>query len=252
MDKILGMPPLVSHTGVAIDQLVGWVHILMAVLFVGWLAYFIYVLLRFRARRHPTADHLGVKSHASTYVEVAVAVIEGVLLVGFSIPVWARAVDKFPAEKDSTVIRVTAQQFAWNGRYAGPDGVFGKQDAHFVTSDNPMGLDPNDPHGKDDIVTLNQFYVPVNKPVIVHLTSMDVIHCFSIKPMRVTQDAIPGLTVPLWFTPTKIGQYEINCAQLCGNSHYRMRGYFNVVSQAEYDQWLAQKAKAGAKTESYE
>ena len=251
MNNLLGLPPLVSQHGLAVDQLLAWVHILMLILFVGWLAYFLFVLFRFRRRKHPTADYHGVRGHFSSYLEVVVAVIEGVLLVGFSIPIWARAVDKFPAEKEATVVRVTAEQFAWNGRYAGADGVFGRQDVRFVSSENPTGLDPDDTHGKDDIVTLNQFYVPVNKPVIVHLTSKDVIHSFSIKPMRVIQDAIPGMSIPLWFIPNKIGLFEINCAQLCGNSHYRMRGYLNVVSQADYDQWIAQKSKAGP-AQSYE
>jgi cytochrome c oxidase subunit 2 len=89
--------------------------------------------------------------------------------------------------------------------------------------------------------------VPVGKPVIAHLTSLDVIHSFAIKSMRVCQDAIPGMTIPTWFTPVKEGEYKITCAQLCGNSHYGMYATLKVVSQAEYDQWLAaQSAKARA------
>jgi cytochrome c oxidase subunit 2 len=252
MRKYLGLPELASQQGGAIDNLLGLVHILMLILFVGWLTYFIYVLLRFRRRKHPAADHHGLRSHFSNYLEGGVALAEGLLLVGFAIPIWAHSVLKFPDAKDATVVYVTAQQFAWNARYAGPDGVFGKQELKYVSPENPMGIDPTDPAGKDDITTLNQIYVPVDKPVLIHLSSLDVIHCLSIKPMRVAQDAIPGMSMPVWFTPVKTGQFEINCAQLCGNSHFRMRGYLNVVTAKEYQEWLAQKSKSGAKSESYE
>ena len=154
-------------------------------------------------------------------------VAEAVLLIGVAIPVWARAVDHFPDAKDSTVIYVMAQQFAWNIRYAGPDGVFGRQDMKFVSSDNVFGVDPSDPNGKDDIQTLNEIHVPVNKPVIVYVSSKDVIHSFKVVAMRVCQDAIPGLRIPCWFTPTKIGRYQVNCAQLCGGGHSAMTGRFS-------------------------
>src|SRR5438270_2235545 len=114
MDKILGLPVLASEHGRSVDDLIIYVHWLMIVLFVGWLAYFAYVLFRFHRSRNPRADYLGVRSHASTYIEGAVALVEGVLLIGVAIPFWARAVDKFPPEKESTRIQVVAQQFAWN------------------------------------------------------------------------------------------------------------------------------------------
>ena len=95
------------------------------------------------------------------------------LLVFIAVPLWARAVDKFPAASESTVIQVVAQQFAWNARYAGPDGIFGKQDMKFVKADNVFGVDPSDPNGKDDIQVLNDIHVPIGKPVIIYLSSMD-------------------------------------------------------------------------------
>src|SRR5262245_19830529 len=134
MDKILGLPELASEHGRQVDNLIIYVHLLMIVLFVGWLGYFAYVLFRFHRSRNPKADYLGVRSHASNYIEVLVAIVEVVLLVGFAIPLWANAVDKFPDEKDSTVLQIVAQQFDWNVRYPGKDGVFGKQDMHFVTA----------------------------------------------------------------------------------------------------------------------
>src|SRR6476661_6413162 len=97
--KLLGLPPLASEHGADVDKLILYVHWLMAVLFVGWLAYFFYVILRFRQSKQPKADYAGVTSHASSYVEGAVALVEAVLLLGFAIPLWSKAVDKFPSEK---------------------------------------------------------------------------------------------------------------------------------------------------------
>src|SRR5215510_4415006 len=136
MEKLLGLPVLASERGRDVDNLIIYVHWLMIVLFIGWLAYFAYALFRFHRSRNPKADYVGVKGHASNYIEGAVAIVEGVLLIGVAVPLWAKAVDKFPAENESTVIHVVAQQFAWNVRYPGKDGIFGKQDMRFVNSTN--------------------------------------------------------------------------------------------------------------------
>jgi len=247
---ILGMPELASKNGQAVDALIVYVHWLMIALFIGWTAYFLYAIWRFRAARNPKADYEGVKNHASSYIELTVAAIEAVLLIAVAIPVWARAVDHFPDAKDSTVIYVMAQQYAWNIRYAGPDGVFGRQDMKFISSDNVFGVDPSDPNGKDDIQTLNEIHVPVGKPVVVYVSSKDVIHSFKITAMRTCQDAIPGLRIPVWFTPTKVGKYQINCAQLCGPGHASMSGGFlTVESEADFKKWIASKSGASASFE---
>src|SRR5688572_13272154 len=146
--NFLGTPLIASEHGAGLDALTWYIHLLMAVLFVGWAIYFLYVLFRFRRTRNPQADHLGVQSHFSTYVEVGVAVTEAVLLIGFAVPLWARSVEKFPAEASSVVIRVTGRQFNWISRYAGADGTFGKQDVKFVSGANPLGLDVNAGGGK--------------------------------------------------------------------------------------------------------
>ncbi len=254
MIKLLGLPPLASEHGADVDRLMLYVHWLMAALFVGWLAYFLYVIFRFRRSNSPKADYLGVRSHASSYLEVAVAVVEGILLLGFAVPLWSKAVDKFPPESESTLVRVMAQQFLWSARYPGPDGEFGRTDLKFVNSTNVWGVDPDDPHGKDDFspASSNEITVPVNKPVIAYITSQDVVHSFKVSALRVTQDAIPGLRIPLWFKPTKEGQYLINCAQLCGNGHSAMRGFLNVVSQERFDQWVAERASAAAPATNFE
>ena len=245
MGELLHLPVLASENGQGVNHLVIYIHWLMISLFVGWLVYFVYTLWRFRWERNRRGDYLGVRNHASSYLEVTVAGIEGALLVFVAVPIWSRQVDKFPKESESTVIQVMAQQFAWNARYPGPDGVFGRQDVRLVSSTNTFGVDPADPNGRDDVQVLNEIHVPVNKPVIAYISSKDVIHSFKLLAMRVTQDAIPGMRVPIWFKPVTEGQYQIYCAQLCGNGHANMAGGLLVVeSQAAFDQWLASKRGA--------
>jgi cytochrome c oxidase subunit 2 len=237
------LPVDASAQGAGVDRLLIYVHVLMGLLFVGWIGYFLYVLLRYHKSRNPRADYAGVKSNTSTYLEGIVAMVEAVLLVGFAIPVWSHAVDQFPSDKDSTVIKVIAQQFQWNGWYPGPHGKFCANDEKLVAGDNPFGLDKKDANYKENFFAVNDLVVPVNKPVIAYISSLDVIHCFAVRPLRVTQDAIPGMVIPAHFTPVKEGTYEINCAQLCGMGHYTMRGTIKVVSQTDYDQWVAKMSK---------
>ena len=260
VDKImtdwLGLPALASAHGGQIDNMIGWVHVFMLALFVGWGGFFAFCLVRFRRSRNPTASYTGAKSHASSYLEIGVAVVEAVLLFGFAIPLWAARVDRMPPEREALVIHVTAEQFAWNIHYSGPDGKFGRQDIKLIDAqENPLGLDRSDPAAKDDVTTLNQLYLPANKPIIVKLRSKDVIHSFGVPEFRVKQDAIPGLTIPIWFIPTittaemrtRTGnaefQYEIACAQLCGLGHSAMRGFVTVQTPEEFQKWLAEKVK---------
>lgn len=252
--KLPYLPPIESQHGHKVDDLTLYVHLLMIALFVGWSLYFLYAIWRFRKGRNPKADYVGTTAHTSSAVEVAVALVEGVLLFGLAIPMWANSVDKFPDPKASTVLRITGRQFNWVARYPGADGVFGKQDVGLVTGDNPMGLIAKDPklkntdtNGFDDVLLESgEIAVPVNKPVIVHLTSLDVIHSFKVVAMRMTQDANPGMSIPFHFTPTTAGTNWIQCSQLCGNGHYSMRGTFKVMSQPDFDAWLASKPKIGA------
>jgi cytochrome c oxidase subunit 2 len=244
MGKFLEIPVEASAHAAQIDQMTILVHWLMLVLFVGWGAFFIFTLIRFRAGANPKANYEGVKSHMASYIEWAIAGIELVLIVAFAIPAWAARVDAFPQQSQATVVRVVPEQFAWNIHYPGADGQFGRVDPKLMGADNPLGLDRTDPAAKDDITTINQLVLPVNKPVIVYLTSKDVIHSFSLIQMRVKQDAIPGESIPVWFTPIMTGDWEINCSQLCGLGHFRMRGAYSIKSQQDFDAWMKEQVSA--------
>jgi cytochrome c oxidase subunit 2 len=263
MTEWLGLPPLATAHGGQIDNLLGWIHIFMLILFVGWGAFFLYAIVRFRQSRNPVADYKGVTSHRSTYLEIGVAVVEAVLLIGFAIPLWAARVEGLPPENEALVVQVTGEQFAWNVHYPGADRVFGRTDVKLLDlQSNPLGLDRSDPAAKDDATTVNQLYLPVNRQIIVRLRSKDVIHSFGVPEFRVKQDAIPGLTIPIWFVPTittaemrtqtgnSAFQYEIACAQLCGLGHARMRGFVTVQSAEEFQKWMDDTVAEQAAAES--
>jgi cytochrome c oxidase subunit 2 len=256
MLTLLGMPAAASAHAGEIDQMIVLVHWLMTVLFVGWGAFFVFVLYRFRQSANPKASYAGAKGKFAKSTEFAVALIEILLLLFYAIPAWAKRVTNFPGGSDAVIVRVVGHQFAWEVQYPGADGKFGRTKLELVSADNQLGLDRTDPDAKDDIVTSNQLNLPVGRPVLVHLSSQDVIHSFGLYEMRVKQDAVPGLEMPVWFVPTvttddmrkKLSNptfdYEITCSQLCGLGHYRMRGFITVQSAADYDKWMADQVKA--------
>jgi len=196
LSKWMGMPLDASGHGAAIDSMMSWVHWLMLALVVFWAPFFFYTLWRFRSKRNPVANYHGVKSKWSSYIEGGVVIAEAVLLVGFAFPIWGEIKNDFPAEEESTIINVVAEQFAWNVIYPGADGEFGR-----TTLEKPISLDPEDPRGEDDIIVPDELHLLKGKPVIVQLSSRDVIHSFGLPNMRVKQDVIPGLTIPVWFVP---------------------------------------------------
>src|SRR5437868_12499373 len=243
INEFLGQPPNASEHGYQIDHILEFCHWFMAALFIGWSAFFVYVLIRFRRGRNPVADHEGVTSGISTHLEFAVVLIEAVLLVGFAVPLWAKRVNQFPDTTDAILVHAIGQQFNWNFHLPGPDGTFGRRDVNLVTNSNPLGLDPNDAAAKDDIVVLGELHVPVDRSVIIELSSKDVIHNFALVSMRIAQDAIPGSIIPMWFKPIKTGTYEVVCGQLCGLGHYSMKGSLVVDTPEDYQAWLKERAE---------
>ena len=159
--------------------------------------------------------------------------------------IWSAMIHSAPAS-GALQVEITGAQFQWYFRYPGADGVFGRIDAQkFARPDegNPLGRDPDDPAGRDDIVS-STMVLPVNQPVELHLRAQDVIHSVFIPAMRFKQDAVPGMDIHTRLTPTAIGIYELVCTQLCGLGHYRMRSVVRVVTEEEFKQWLNSHQKA--------
>ena len=170
-------------------------------------------------------------------VLMAVVAEGGVLALG--LPVWARYYGPPPA--DALRVEVVARQFFWAVRYPGPDGQFGATAARLIDPDNPIGLDRSDPAAADDLLLLNELYLPKDRAVRVLLRSTDVIHSFNVPELRVKQNAVPGMGIEVWFTPTRTGRYELACNQICGLGHYRMRGFVEVKEGPDFERWLAEQ-----------
>ena len=238
-----GFPPDISVDGHKIDTLINVVHWFMAALFVGWGVFFIYCLVRYRQRAGHKATHEDVKAKPAKVIELAVVAFEGVLLLGFSIPIWASVKNELPRPTDNPLrIRVVAEQFAWNFHYPGADGLFGRTGPRFIdAATNPVGIDPDDPNGEDDVFS-GALNLPVDRPIICEISSKDVIHSFSVPVLRVKQDAIPGMRIPVWFQAKQTGTYQVACAQLCGNNHYKMSAPMVVRTPAAFEAWLEEKS----------
>ena len=249
--KAFSFPEVVSQDGGEIDGLIIAVHLLMLVLFVGWIIYYFVALWKFRATNNPKADYKGVKTKTITNsIEGAVIVSELVLVV-VAIYYWNFYVNEPSDFSNKSVVRVTAEQFAWSAHYPGADGILGDQKKTLVNGANPFGIDKSDPKSEDDIEVLkSDIKVPMiknedgtYKSVTIDLTSKDVIHCFKVLPLRVCQDVIPGMRIPIHFRPVKVGRYQITCAQLCGDGHARMKGAVKVVDLAEWNEWSKAEAE---------
>ena len=153
--------------------------------------------------------------------------------------VWAKFVE---VPEEAHVVEAVGQQWHWTFRYPGDDGKFGEVDAERISADNPFGMDPDDPNGRDDkLVYSPQAHIPVDQPVKFLLRSKDVLHDFAVAQFRVKMDLVPGMQTFLWLTPTKTGRFEILCEEHCGLAHYTMRGAVMVDEPGDYANWLDQQ-----------
>ncbi|CAG9173333.1 cytochrome c oxidase subunit II [Cupriavidus pinatubonensis] len=144
--------------------------------------------------------------------------------------------------REAMVLEVIGQQWQWAFRFPGKSGQLGTSDPRFISGTNPLGLNPDDPRGQDNIVISGpEVHLPLNRPVKVLLRSRDVLHDFYVPPFRARMNMVPGMVTSFWFTPTQAGRFEILCAQLCGVGHYNMRGMVVVEEPAAFDAWLAKQ-----------
>ena len=245
LNELFGLPESASDHAELVDQFLELVHWFMAILFVGWTIYFFYAIIKFRQKKNPKADYYGVRGHGTTHIEIGVIIVEAILLLGFAFPLWGQRTEEFPQDEDVLRIRAVGRQFSWSFQYPGADKELGDVDPELIPADpNKVGIDPTDPNGDDDFIAANELGLPVGRLVVIDVASIDVIHNLALVPMRIQQDAIPGTRAHMWFRPTKQGEWDIICGQLCGSGHGTMRGIIRVLSQEDYAAWEAGLAPA--------
>jgi cytochrome c oxidase subunit 2 len=236
------LPPLASEHGAGIDRMLNYTLVTTGAFFVVGHIVLGYFLWRFGGRDRVSHRLASAKNERrwALVVVIAMALVAegGVMILG--LPVWGKLYAAAPPPEAITV-EITGEQFAWNVRYPGKDGKFGRTDPKLIIDENPLGIDKSDPSSADDIF-VRRVVVPVNRPVRIRLRSKDTLHSFFLPNLRIKQDAVPGMTMDFWFLPTRQGDFEIACSQLCGFGHFGMRGIFQVVTQQEFDKWLGEQS----------
>ena len=240
--KTWWLPAAASTLAAPIDSQFRLTYILMGVVFFAAQLALGLFAWQYRDRAHTAATY----THGNLRLEIVWTVLTAILFVGLNLmgePTWAAQRFQGPGA-GAVPVEITGAQFEWYFRYPGPDGKFGRTRAELIDAsggnETAVGLDPDDPAGKDDVVT-KTLVLPANREIDATLRAQDVIHDFFVPEMRFKQDAVPGLNIHVHFTPTRSGKYEIACAELCGLGHYKMRADLRVVSDAEFQKWLAER-----------
>jgi len=237
--RVWWFPANIAVHGIAIDRQFSVTFVVCGIIFVLaqiGLAWFVW---RYRDRGD---NRKTIYSHGNNKLELgwtlgAAVVFIGLNLMGFR--VWA-GIHFVGAEPGALQIEVTGQQFQWAFRYPGRDGAFGPTHVNLVNDagGNTLGLDRvHDQASKDDIVTAT-LGIPVNRPVQLLLRSKDVTHSFFVRELRLKQDTVPGMVIPIHFTATRTGRFELACAELCGLGHYKMRAFVEVMTDEDFQKWL--------------
>ncbi|HTH28557.1 MAG TPA: cytochrome c oxidase subunit II [Sphingobium sp.] len=233
--------PLASNWG-SIDSALDITLWICAVAFVGLNLFMAYALLRYRHRPGNTAHYEPENARLERRLTFWTAIgIAGMLAPGLA--AWSKYVT---VPKDAALVEAVGQQWQWSFRFPGADGVLGTAAVKHMTPDNPFGINPLDPFGRDDLlVESNELHLPVGRPVKVVLRSKDVLHDFYVPEFRAKMDLVPGIVTYFWLTPTVKGRFEILCAELCGVGHHEMRGSVVVEPRRDFDAWLARQTSFG-------
>lgn len=230
--------PLASNWGM-IDFTIDLTFWVTGTVFVAVNLFMAYCVIKFRHKKGARSTYEPENKKLESWLTGLTAIGVAALLTP-GLFVWADFVN---VPEEAHVVEAVGQQWHWSFRYPGEDGKFGEVDASRITDDNPFGMDPDDPSGRDDIlVASSDVHIPVDKPVKFLLRSKDVLHDFAVAEFRVKMDLVPGMQTYLWLTPTKTGRFEILCEELCGVAHFTMRGAVIVDDDATYEQWLAQQS----------
>lgn len=219
-----------------IDFTIDITFVVCGIVFVAVNLFMAYAVIKYRAKEGAKATYDPENKKLETILTIVTAVgVAAMLTPGLF--VWAEFVN---VPDEAHEIEAIGQQWHWTYRLPGEDGQFGNVDPKHMTHDNPFGMDPADPLGRDDVLIYNpEVHLPLNVPVKVNLRSKDVLHDFAVAEFRVKMDLVPGMETYLWFAPTKVGRYEVLCEELCGIAHHTMRGAVIVEEQSEFDAWVA-------------
>lgn len=228
--------PIASNWGYIDTTLVITFWITGAV-FSAVILFMAYCVWRYRAKPGRTAEF----NPENKRLEVGLTIVTGLGVVAMLAPglfVWNQFVT---VPDDATEVEVFAQQWSWSYRLPGEDGRLGRSNARLIDVDNPLGIDPQDPSGLDDvIIDTDTLHLPVDKPVKMLLRSVDVLHNFYVPEFRAKMDMVPGMITYFWFTPIRTGEFEVLCAELCGVGHAYMRGAVQIDEETDYQAWLAE------------
>ena len=227
--------PLASNWG-EIDNMLNITLVITGVVFVAVNLFVVYCLFRFR---HKEGGKGASYQPENKKLELLLTVITSIGIMALLAPGLFVYGDFVSVPDDAHEVEVVGHQWQWSYRYPGEDGKLGKTHIRLIDGNNPLGLDPEDANGKDDIVVLGgDLHLPMDKPVKILLRSKDVLHNFYVPQFRVKMDLVPGLVSFFWLTPTREGRYEILCAELCGLGHYSMRSHVVVEPFEAFQQWL--------------
>ncbi|MCE9687330.1 c-type cytochrome [Shewanella sp. AS16] len=229
--------PLASNWG-TIDDTIKITFWVTGIVFVAVNVFLAYAVYRYRFHKDQRADYEPENKRLEGWLVLGTTLgVAAMLAPGLF--VWAKFVT---VPEDAQLFEAVGQQWFWSFRLPGKDGVLGQTSTELIDEKNPFGINPKDSAGMDDIlVSSNEMHIPAYHPVKVVLRSKDVLHDFSVPQFRVKMDLVPGIVSYLWFTPTRIGRFELMCQELCGMAHYSMRGHIVVDSQEDYRAWLAQQ-----------
>jgi cytochrome c oxidase subunit II len=204
--------------------------------FVAVVLFMAYCLYRFRHQPGRRAAYEPENQRLEGWLAVLTTIAVGVLLAP-GLLVWGQFIT---VPEGAMEMEAMGAQWQWSYRLPGADNHLGATDVRFVDSANPLGINPNDPRGQDDLViTSGELHMPIGKPIKMLLRSIDVLHDFYVPEIRAKMDLVPGLVTYFWFTPTKTGEFEILCAAFCGIGHPQMRGKIVIESEDDYKTWLA-------------
>jgi cytochrome c oxidase subunit 2 len=203
--------------------------------FTAILLFMAYCVFRFRHQPGRRAAYEPENKKLEWWLTIVTAVGVGAMLTP-GLFVWAQFVTVPEGASEAEAI---GQQWQWSFRLPGEDGRLGKSDTQYISSDNPLGLNPNDRDARDDVVIEGEdLHLPLSKPVKLLLRSIDVVHSFYVPEFRTKMDLLPGMVTYVWFIPTRTGTFDILCAELCGTGHFGMRGKVVVQEESEYQAWL--------------